>query len=174
MTDKPPSIFPVLMVETKMSSAAPSISLAALRASGVSRSSSFSISFNAVFLRPSSASMPDQTVSKSNGQPHEQPSGAEQPKRRWLRTWMLTNLWTTLAGLLGTGWLLVGLAVGRGGGLISDRNARRTARARRAAGDRRFRHRLFQPELPEALLRSTSSRWTSHSFAIWCRTAATR
>ncbi len=45
--------------------------------------------------------MPDQTVSKSNGQSHEQPSGAEQPKRRWLRTWTLTNLWTTLAGLLG-------------------------------------------------------------------------
>jgi len=34
-------------------------------------------------------------------QPHEQPSAAEPPKRSQLRTWLLSNLWTTLSALLG-------------------------------------------------------------------------
>ena len=34
-------------------------------------------------------------------QPHEQPPAAEPPKRSQLRTWLLSNLWTTLSALLG-------------------------------------------------------------------------
>ncbi len=34
-------------------------------------------------------------------QPHLQPSAAKQPKRSRLRTWLLSNLWTTLSALLG-------------------------------------------------------------------------
>ena len=34
-------------------------------------------------------------------QPHEQPPAAEPPKRSRLRTWLLSNLWTTLSALLG-------------------------------------------------------------------------